>query len=77
MDGLVAIPYDENAVIESKVFCPICGQVLSLERGRFPICDECIRDLREIIKERRLEKEKAEFKLKLKERGVELERRCF
>ena len=53
-----------------------CGNAMSESRAvRFPICDECINDLREIIKERRLEKEKAEFKLKVKERCAELERK--
>lgn len=56
MDGVVTIPYDENAVI-AGIACQTCGQVLSLERGRFPICDECLKVLREIIKERRLEGE--------------------
>ena len=42
---------------------------------KLPICDDCLKDLREIIKERRLEKEKAEFKLKVKERCAELERK--
>ncbi|MBO7414018.1 MAG: hypothetical protein J6U20_10240 [Fibrobacter sp.] len=49
--------------------------MMSIHRGRFPICDDCMKDLREIIKERRLEKEKAEFKMKVKERCAELERK--
>ena len=71
MDGVVTIPYDENEVIEG-IACQTCGQELSLNRGRFPICDDCLKVLREIIKERRLEKEKAEFKLKVKKRCAEL-----
>lgn len=69
----------EHAASEPpKVMCVTCDNAISASRAfRFPICDECIKDLREIIKERRLEKEKAEFKLKVKERGVELERRYF
>lgn len=38
--------------------CVICKSTMSLMRGReFQICDDCLKDLREIIKERRLEKE--------------------
>lgn len=74
MDGVVTIPYDENAAI-CRIACQTCGKELSLGRGKFPICDDCLKDLREIIKERRLEKEKAEFKLKVKKRCAELERR--
>ncbi len=73
-EEVVTIPYDEKAVI-AQIACQTCGQALSLQRGVFPICDDCLKDLREIIKERRLEKEKAEFKLKVKERCAELERK--
>lgn len=56
--------------------CATCSNSIPLFRGlKFPICDECIKDLREIIKERRLEKEKAEFKQKVK--CDELEGRYF
>jgi len=74
MDGIETLPYDEERVIYG-IACQICGTTMSLHRGRFPICDDCLKDLREIIKERRLEKEKAEFKLKVKERCYELERK--
>lgn len=61
-----------------KIKCVTCDNDMSEYRAfRFPICDDCLKDLREIIKERRLEKEKAEFKLKVKERCAELERRYF
>lgn len=75
-EEIVTIPYDKDAVIY-KIACQTCGQELSLQRGRFPICDDCLKDLREILKERRLEKEKAEFKLKSKKRCAELEGRYF
>jgi Lhr-like helicase len=76
MDDTIKIEVEGNESLAIK--CATCSNGIPLFRGRqFPICDECIKDLREIIKERRLEKEKAEFKLKLKERGVELERRYF
>ena len=76
MDGIETLPYDETRVI-CGIVCQTCGTTMSLHRGRFPICDDCLKDLREIIKERRLEKEKAEFKLKVKERGDELDRKYF
>ena len=72
MDGIKTLPYDETGVI-TGIACQTCGTTMSLHRGRFPICDDCLKDLREIIKERRLEKEKAEFKMKVKERCAELE----
>ena len=59
-----------------KVKCVTCDNDMSKPLAfMFPICDDCLKDLREIIKERRLEKEKAEFKLKLKEQCAELEGR--
>lgn len=46
-----------SASIEAR--CITCDKGMTLYRcSRFPICDACINDLREIIKERRLEKEK-------------------
>ena len=58
-----------------KVKCATCDNTMSEFRAfKFPICDDCLKDLREIIKERRLEKEKAEFKMKVKERCAELGR---
>ena len=64
--------------VPPKFRCVTCDNDMSESRAfRFPICDECVNDLREIIKERRLEKEKAEFKLKVKERCAELERKYF
>lgn len=52
MDGVVTIPYDENAVI-CGIACQTFGKELSLGRGKFPICDDCLKALREIIKERK------------------------
>ena len=76
MDGIETLPYDENR-LNVGIECQTCGTTMSLHRGLFPICDDCLKVLREIIKERRLEKEKAEFKLKVKERCDELERKYF
>lgn len=42
-----------------EAVCITCNNGMSRYRcNRFPICDDCINDLREIIKKRRLEKEK-------------------
>ena len=57
MDGIETLPYDEKCVI-AGIACQTCGTTMSLHRGRFPICEDCLKVLREIIKER-LEKEKA------------------
>lgn len=39
--------------------CATCdNNITELRAMKFPICDDCINDLREIIKKRRLEKEK-------------------
>ena len=41
-----------------KVKCATCDNDITELRARMlPICDDCLKDLREIIKERRLEKE--------------------
>lgn len=41
-----------------KFMCATCdNNITELRAMKLPICDECIKDLREIIKERRLEKE--------------------
>lgn len=41
-----------------KIKCATCdNNITELRAVKFPICDECIKDLREIIKARRLEKE--------------------
>lgn len=41
-----------------KVKCATCdNNITQLRAMKFPICDECIKDLREIIKDRRLKKE--------------------
>ena len=74
MDRIETLPHDETCAIY-RIECQTCGTTMSLNRGQFPICDDCLKDLREIIKERRLEKEKAEFKLKVNERCAELERK--
>ena len=39
------------------ILCATCRNEMDVYRGKFPICDDCLKDLREIIKERRLEKE--------------------
>ena len=39
---------------EPKIRCMTCGEIdMDLWRGKFPICDECLKVLREIIRERR------------------------
>lgn len=61
---------------EVKYKCITCENEMPESRKfAFPVCDECIKDLHEIINERRLEKKKAAFKLKVKERCAELERK--
>ncbi len=76
MANTIKLKIEENE--PPKFMCATCDNAMSESRAfRFPICDDCLKDLREIIKERRHEKEKAEFRLKMKERGVELERRYF
>lgn len=52
MDGIETLPYDEKRVI-AGIVCQTCGTTMSLHRGRFPICDDCLKVLREIIKERK------------------------
>lgn len=52
MDGIETLPYDEKRVI-AGIKCQTCGTMMSLHRGRFPICDDCLKVLREIIKERK------------------------
>lgn len=42
----------EKRVI-AGIVCQTCGTTMSLHRGRFPICDDCLKVLREIIKERK------------------------
>lgn len=43
---------------QPKIKCATCdNDITQLRAVKFPICDECIKDLREIIKARRLEKE--------------------
>lgn len=51
MDGIETLPYDENR-LNVGIECQTCGTIMSLHRGRFPICDDCLKVLREIIKER-------------------------
>ena len=61
---------------QPKFKCATCdNNITELRFMKLPICDDCLKVLQEIIKERRLEKEKAEFKLKVKERCAELERK--
>lgn len=38
---------------EDVVRCLTCGGKIPLGRGNFPICNDCINDLQEIIAERR------------------------
>ena len=52
MDGIETLPYDEERLIYG-IECQTCGTTMSLHRGRFPICDDCLKVLREIIKERK------------------------
>ena len=52
MDGIGTLPYEEKRVI-SVIKCQTCGTTMSLHRGRFKICDDCLKGLREIIKERK------------------------
>ena len=41
-----------------KFMCATCNNnITELRAMKLPICDECLKDLREIIKERRLKKE--------------------
>lgn len=43
---------------QPKVMCATCdNNITELRAMRFPVCDDCLKDLREIIKERRLKKE--------------------
>ena len=75
-EGFIKLPQEEPKIGRG---CIICGETIILISQSDPkfICDDCLKDLREIIKERRLEKEKAEFKLKVKKRCAELEGRYF
>jgi hypothetical protein len=41
----------------SIIRCATCRNEMDVYRSKFPICDDCLKVLREIIKERRLEKE--------------------
>lgn len=44
----------KDLVSSFGIACVICKSTMSLERGRaFQICDDCLKDLREIIKERK------------------------
>ena len=52
MDGIEVLPYDEKR-LHVGIECQTCGNMMSLHRGRFPICDDCLKVLREIINERR------------------------
>ena len=57
MDDTIKIEIKE---FESpKVKCATCDNNITVLRAmKFPICDDCLKVLREIIKERRLKKEK-------------------
>ena len=55
MAEIETLPYDEHRVI-AGIVCQTCGNTMSLHRGRFPICDDCLKVLREIIKERETNK---------------------
>lgn len=50
---LVAQEFYQRSIIR----CATCMNEMDVYRGQFPICDDCLKVLREIIKERRLEKE--------------------
>ena len=42
----------KDLVSSCGIDCVICKSTMSLMRGRaFPICDDCLKDLRKIIKE--------------------------
>ena len=42
----------------SKFMCATCdNNITELRAMKLPICDDCLKDLREIIKEKRLKKE--------------------
>ena len=44
----------KDLVSSCGIVCVICKSTMSLMRGRaFQICDDCLKDLREIIKERK------------------------
>lgn len=44
----------KDLVSSCGIICVICKSTMSLMRGRaFQICDDCLKDLREIISERR------------------------
>lgn len=44
----------KDFVSSCGIICVICKSTMSLMRGRaFQICDDCLKDLREIISERR------------------------
>lgn len=58
MADTIKIEIEGNESLGIK--CATCSNSIPLSRGlKFPICDDCLKDLREIIKERRHEKEKA------------------
>ena len=42
MDGIETLPYDEN-LLNVGIECQTCGTMMSLHRGRFPICDDCLK----------------------------------
>lgn len=50
---VIARPYNPNEVVETTIACQTCGKALSIQRGVFPICDDCLIALRNIIKERK------------------------
>lgn len=57
MADTIEIKIEENE--PPKIRCVTCDNDMSESRAfRFPICNDCLKVLREIIKERRLEKEK-------------------
>lgn len=51
------IKLEINEIEPPKVKCATCDDTMSEYRAfRFPICDDCLKDLREIIKEKKNER---------------------
>ena len=56
MANTIKLKIEENE--PPKFMCATCdSNITELRAMQLPICDECLKDLREIIKERRLKKE--------------------
>jgi len=59
-----AVEFSDKVLVAQEFYprliirCATCSNEMDVYRDKFPICDDCLKELREIIKERRLEKEK-------------------